>query len=199
MLHPDTQLVHVSEEVGFGVVATRRIPAGTITWVLDPLDQTLSPDRVAALPGDFAAPLERYSFALANGTRVLCWDHTRFVNHSCEPNCVSPCGELEIAVRDVEPGQQITNDYATLNPTESMHCHCGAARCRGTVRSSDLSSLAVGLDGRLDRVRHLVATVHQPLLHLVGDARRRWLYAAISTGFPSVETLASTNRSAPCA
>jgi uncharacterized protein len=33
MVHPDTTLAFVSDAVGYGVVATRRIPRGTVVWV----------------------------------------------------------------------------------------------------------------------------------------------------------------------
>lgn len=32
MIHPAMELKHISEEIGYGVVATAFIPAGTITW-----------------------------------------------------------------------------------------------------------------------------------------------------------------------
>lgn len=38
MIHPNTELKFISNQVGYGVVATSFIPAGTITWVLDKLD-----------------------------------------------------------------------------------------------------------------------------------------------------------------
>jgi hypothetical protein len=38
MTHPKTELKLISNEIGYGVVATDFIPAGTITWALDKLD-----------------------------------------------------------------------------------------------------------------------------------------------------------------
>ena len=45
MIHPNTELRFINKEVGYGVVATKPIPAGTITWVLDKLDRTFTPDE----------------------------------------------------------------------------------------------------------------------------------------------------------
>ena len=42
MLHPKTRLAWISDEVGYGVLATEDIPCGTILWALDPLDRVLS-------------------------------------------------------------------------------------------------------------------------------------------------------------
>lgn len=46
MIHPHTELKHINNEVGYGVVATKFIPAGTITWVLDKLDQEFCLNRL---------------------------------------------------------------------------------------------------------------------------------------------------------
>jgi hypothetical protein len=193
MLHPHTRLSYISDEVGFGVVATRRIPAGTLTWVLDPLDRTFSDAEVVALPPIYHPVMERYSFVFSDGMRVLCWDLARFVNHSCEPNCVSPTDHLEFAIRDIEPGEQLTNDYATLNLTWKLEaCRCGAPTCRGTVGAVDLASRAAELDQRLDKVRHLIEAVEQPLMEVVAPQQRWWLRNTARGGFPSVTTLAAS-------
>lgn len=49
MIHPHTQIGYISDEVGFGVIATQFIPAGTITWVLDDLDQEFTPEQFEAM------------------------------------------------------------------------------------------------------------------------------------------------------
>lgn len=38
MIHPDTELRFINEKIGYGVVALKLIPRGTITWALDKLD-----------------------------------------------------------------------------------------------------------------------------------------------------------------
>lgn len=105
----------MSEEIGHGVVATRDIPAGTITWVQDELDRVLTPDRVAEL-GELHAPtLDKYCFRNHRGEWVLCWDHARFVNHSFRSNCLTTPFNFEIAVRDIAEGEELTDDYGYLN------------------------------------------------------------------------------------
>src|SRR5207244_1281605 len=37
MVHPDTEIRHIDDKIGYGVVAMRFIPRGTITWVADVL------------------------------------------------------------------------------------------------------------------------------------------------------------------
>ena len=41
MLHPDTTLAWIDDTIGVGVIATKPIPKGTITWARDALDLTL--------------------------------------------------------------------------------------------------------------------------------------------------------------
>lgn len=134
MLHPDTELRWVDDVVGVGVFATRSLPRGTITWILDPLDVLLTDHRVASLSSDQRAVLDRYAW-LQDGEWVLCWDHGRFVNHACDANCLGLDWRYEIAVRDIAAGEQLTDDYGTLGPRQQpFPCHCGSPSCTGWFR-----------------------------------------------------------------
>ena len=53
MLHPHTELRHVSKQIGYGVFATQLIPKGTITWVRDDLDQTFSPAEILSFRPEY--------------------------------------------------------------------------------------------------------------------------------------------------
>ena len=69
---------------------------------------------------------------------------SRFINHSCDPNCESDVidGRVYIqAIRDIEPGEELTYDYA-LEPEDELlpasgelpyKCRCGSPACRGTM------------------------------------------------------------------
>jgi uncharacterized protein len=113
MIHPHSELRFVSPEIGLGVFATRLIPKETITWVFDALDQIVVPAKSSELPAPLQRQLDIYSYKNGRGERILCWDHARFVNHSCRPTSLAPGFDLEIAVRDVHPGEQITDDYGS--------------------------------------------------------------------------------------
>ena len=172
MIHPDTALRFVHSEVGWGVVATQAIPCGTIMWVADPLDQVLTPEHVASLPGVCTANIERYTWQDAAGNLILVWDLARFVNHSCEPNCLRTRNGFEIAVRDIGLGEEITNDYANLGlqPSERLRCHCGSPRCRGTISRADADVLRAQWDGLVARALEPMSLVWQPLQDLLrGD------------------------------
>ncbi len=62
---------------------------------------------------------------------------SRFINHSCEPNCRS---ELDrghiwiIAERDIAPGEEITFDYGfAFRDWADNPCRCGTASCAGFI------------------------------------------------------------------
>jgi hypothetical protein len=66
-------------------------------------------------------------------------DSGDLVNHCCEPTCGLLGNALLVAMRDILPGEEITYDYATSDGSDydEFECHCGAARCRGTVTGDD--------------------------------------------------------------
>ena len=64
----------------------------------------------------------------------------RFINHSCDPCCVTKIiehnGEKKIVVittRRVEVGEEITYDYFFANEADRIACNCGARNCAGRL------------------------------------------------------------------
>jgi SET domain-containing protein len=60
------------------------------------------------------------------------------INHSCDANAGFRRGLSLAARRDIEPGEEITMDYGAVIDEEGFGgftCACGAATCRGMVRS----------------------------------------------------------------
>jgi hypothetical protein len=60
-------------------------------------------------------------------------------NHGCDPN-LWWTGPYELAARrDLVPGEELTNDYATstADPAFTMPCDCRSPLCRGTVTGDD--------------------------------------------------------------
>ncbi|MCB9679389.1 MAG: SET domain-containing protein-lysine N-methyltransferase [Alphaproteobacteria bacterium] len=173
MIHPHTRLAHIGEPIGFGVVATRPIPKGTIVWVRDPLDQRIPRDQARSLGPLFRDALRHYTFwEVERGDLILCWDHARYVNHSCEANCLGGGFEFEIAVRDIEPGEELTDDYATFGYASELPCQCGAPTCRGLVKRSDAMEMGPVWDARLIAAMARLSAVEQPLWPLVEDKAR---------------------------
>lgn len=169
MIHPDTELRFKDPVIGHAVYATRLIPRGTIVWTLCALDIRLTPGRRRELPDAYEAIVDRYAYCDAHGDLVLCWDHGRYVNHSCDPAMVGVGPDIEIAVRDLHPGDELTCEYGTLNLMEPLACHCGAPRCRGTIGSDDMLRLAGELDALAAAAVAAARERPQPLLPFIRD------------------------------
>ncbi len=116
MLLVDTKLGS-SGHRGLGLFAKQRIPKGTKIWTFHPgFDQEFDPAQVESLPEAARRLVYRYCYINEDtGKIVLCADDARFMNHSDDPNATSLVeGDEEgstVAVRDIEPGEEITVDY----------------------------------------------------------------------------------------
>lgn len=163
MIHPDTALRFISPEKGYGVVATKFIPKGTITWIMDPLDQVFSPGRVQQLQPGIREILMTYSYRDHNGDYVLCWDNARFVNHSFHSNCISTAYNFELAVRDIQAGEELTDDYGYLNLTEPFDCIREQGTSRTRVMPDDLLHFYPEWDEQLRDAFREYNKVPQPL------------------------------------
>ena len=49
--------------------------------------------------------LEKYTYRDPEGTFILLWDHARYMNHSCDPNCAGTGHDFEVATRTIS-GQE---------------------------------------------------------------------------------------------
>ena len=61
---------------------------------------------------------------------------TQYINHCCEPNAfmrVAGGRIIIFALRDIEPGEEITLDYGETYHPDTYRCRCGAPSCRGTL------------------------------------------------------------------
>ena len=168
MLHPDTEVRWISKEIGCGIVATRDIPKGTVTWVMDPLDRFFSPQQVAGLPVRCRETLLKYSYRNRHGDYVFCWDNTRFMNHSFTPNCITTAYNFELAVRDIAEGEELTNDYGSLNILEPFQA-CDEGTQRKVVYPDDLARHYKQWDKKLEVAFERIGLVDQPLRELIAD------------------------------
>jgi uncharacterized protein len=61
-----------------------------------------------------------------------------FINHSCAPNVGMGGNVVLVAMRDVEPGEELTIDYAMFDDYDgAMACSCGSNDCRQMVGGRD--------------------------------------------------------------
>ncbi len=137
--------IRASPIQGLGAFATRHIAAGT--RLIEYAGERLTPEQADERYPDVAGERHHtYLFAIDDDVVIdaaVGGNEARFINHSCDPNCdaVIENGRIWIETsRDVEPGEELAYDYAyvlaerhTPAAKKRFPCHCGAARCRGTI------------------------------------------------------------------
>lgn len=180
MIHPSTQLRYINNQIGFGVFATKFIPKGTIVWALDPLDQILHPSVLQEVDPHRKAMIQKYAYRNERGEYVLCWDLGRYVNHSFHANCMGTAYNCEISIRDINPGEQLTDDYGTLNVEEPFKVLKEEGTNREIVYPDDLLNYHKQWDQQVIDALAYFNQVEQPLLHLIApDTVKKLKIAAI--------------------
>lgn len=182
MMHPGMRVAFINEAKGLGLIAAELIPAGTITYVCDPLDIVIPRDDPRLADPLYAAQITRYGFTDANGSYIVSWDHGRFVNHCCQPNTVSMANGCDIAIRDIAPGEEVTEDYGLWRLPAPLALSCEQPGCRGTVGEEESPSVADWSDEQVKRALLNWRNVSQPLLPLIEDAAVREMDAFATTG-----------------
>jgi SET domain-containing protein len=116
---------------GRGVFAADLIPAGTVVWKFHPnFTKFIPADRVLRLPESQRDWLATYSYPFVDEdtmpvTKGVFYnlDDSRFMNHDERPNTGYPPGEGEvnIAVRDIQKGEELTCDYHDFDPGHVLY------------------------------------------------------------------------------
>jgi uncharacterized protein len=168
MMHPDTKLKWISDQKGFGVVATKLIPKGTITWVQDELDIVFTPEKSEDLKPLTKELFEKYSFRNGKGEYILCWDVAKYMNHSFKSNCLSTAYNFEVAIRDIPKGEELTDDYGYLNLTEPFVPEDEGTE-RKVVNPDDILLCYKDWDKSLKSLFPFMMKLDQPLFDLLSE------------------------------
>lgn len=168
MIHPDTEVRFINEEIGYGLFATKAIPRGTITWVFDQLDRELTPQELSTYSPSMRETILHYSYRNSKGNYIFCWDNARYTNHDCEPNSMLTAYNLELALRDIHPGEEITNHYGTLNIIEPFTI---SNPREVTIYPDDLLRHCSKWDTLLRQTFPYLPKVNQPLRSYLGETR----------------------------
>jgi SET domain-containing protein len=170
MKHPDTEIRFVNDTIGVGLFATKFIPKGTITWAQDAMDRQIHIDAHEAEEPVIDHIMKRYLFEKEEGIYILCWDEARYYNHSCGSNNYS-IDDFTVAVRDIYPGEELTDDYGYYLPQwqPTLTCCCNHPECRKEISCLDKKEPFIRQKtARLHaEVKPLMPTVPQPLLDII--------------------------------
>lgn len=189
MIHPDTELKFINPEMGFGVFATKLLPKGTITWVQDRFDQEFTPKEVEEMSPIHRELVQTYCFRNSHGNQVLCWDNGRYVNHSFRSNCFTTPYNFEIAIRDIQPGEELTDDYGYLNISAPFRAFDEGTR-RKVVYPHDILTFHKIWDRKLGKVMRFIPGTEQKLRPLMSD--ELWSKVVrIASGYEQAESILS--------
>ena len=109
---------------GYGVFARERIEAGEVIAEWDGEIYALDYAHWTSDLLDHVLQFEPSRFRDSRGL-------ARCINHSCEPNCGIKNLFMVVAMRPIEPGEEITWDYEMTEDSEwwRMKCRCGTPSC----------------------------------------------------------------------
>ncbi|CAG4884834.1 putative Histone-lysine N-methyltransferase [Georgfuchsia toluolica] len=130
---------------GKGVYATRRIrkDSAIIEYTGERVSEDEANERYQDNPSTYLFMVDDDTFidGLSGGNEA------RFINHSCEPNCVAYLEDDRVvihALKNIQPGVELTYDYQLTDEGEGSDatptdytCRCGARRCTGTMKGRE--------------------------------------------------------------
>ncbi|HXO34194.1 MAG TPA: SET domain-containing protein-lysine N-methyltransferase [Candidatus Acidoferrales bacterium] len=119
-----------------GVFTTAPIRKGS--RVVEYSGPRLSPEEANRL---YDGAARTYLYGLEDGKTVIDGEGMgAYLNHSCDPNC--EVDELKnrvwiLAIRKIAAGEELLWDYNLYDDDDPAPCHCGSAKCRGTMYSRE--------------------------------------------------------------
>ena len=191
MIHPNAEMRFINSEIGYGVFATAFIPKGTMTYVKDALEIEVTPDKFQTFTPLMQEVIEKYSYIDDQGVRIISWDHAKYVNHCCHCNTMSTGYGFEIAIRDIQAGEEITDEYGLFNMEHDMEIWCAKPGCRGRIGAGDWDVYMQSWDAAVRGALANFDKVEQPLSCLLDSSTLSSLREFLETGisYHSVERL----------
>lgn len=179
--HADFEVI-LTEDKGWGLRAAKDMPANT--FVLEYCGEVLDHKEFKARVKEYARMknIHYYFMSLKNNEIIdatLKGNCSRFMNHSCEPNCETQKwtvnGQLRVGfftTKAVTAGTELTFDYQFQRyGKEAQKCYCGAPSCRGFLGGENRVSVrAAGGKMKKDRNRkNALTTVDEELEALLDN------------------------------
>lgn len=167
MVHPYTEPKLVNKTVGLGVFATTDIPAGTIINIKDRLDIIITPDNDLLDDPNYKDQIDAFAQIDQYGTRIIPWDHAKYINHCCESNALTTAYGFDITIKPIKAGEEITVEYGIYNLENDMPISCNCKDCRKVVRPEDFDLMYPLWDNKIISVLGQIFEQDQPLLKFV--------------------------------
>uniref|UniRef100_A0A8D0HAN0 [histone H3]-lysine(36) N-trimethyltransferase n=1 Tax=Sphenodon punctatus TaxID=8508 RepID=A0A8D0HAN0_SPHPU len=149
--HADVEVI-LTEKKGWGLRAAKDLPSNT--FVLEYCGEVLDHKEFKTRVKEYARSknIHYYFMALKNDEIIDATQKgncSRFMNHSCEPNCETQKwtvnGQLRVGfftTKLVPSGSELTFDYQFQRyGKEAQKCFCGSANCRGYLGGENRVSI----------------------------------------------------------
>ena len=172
MIHPKTTVKYINDTIGYGVFATDKISEGSIVYVKDSLELTITPTDYLLHSEEMKEIIDKYSYIDENGNKIISWDFAKYVNHCCNCNTISTGYGFEIAIRDINKGEQITDEYGIFNLEMEMKLTCGNRNCRKTIKPDDFNVYYKEWDEKIKKSISKLFDVDQPLMPFISPETR---------------------------
>ncbi|KAL1431126.1 hypothetical protein MTO96_014515 [Rhipicephalus appendiculatus] len=145
----------MTEKKGWGLRTLETVSSGT--FVMEYVGEVLTPEDFRKRVKQYARDNnQHYYFMALRADEII--DATqkgnvsRFINHSCDPNCETQKwtvnGELRIGFftrRPLRAGEELTFDYQFQRyGKEAQRCHCESSNCRGYIGEDTKMTLKSG-------------------------------------------------------
>src|SRR5665213_2254300 len=137
---------------GRGAFAIKTIRAGT--RLMEYVGESITPAESDRRYDDTEVKGKHHTFLFSIDKRKVIdatfgGNESRFINHSCDPNCEAVIEERRVyieSVRTIRPGDELAYDYnyertpkTTKADVKLYACRCGSPECRGTILSAKLT------------------------------------------------------------
>ncbi|NUM44752.1 MAG: SET domain-containing protein-lysine N-methyltransferase [Anaerolineales bacterium] len=126
--------------------------------------------------------LKVYSILENDGAYELSWDHAKHMNHCCHSNTITTGWGFDIAVRDIQSGEQIRGDYGMYNVDYDMDLVCEFTDCRKRIKKDDFDEWAARWETQILDALTFSSQVAQPLWEVMDEETRQTLERYLQTG-----------------
>ena len=138
---------------GWGLVTLENIPKGKLVleYVGEVINEDQKDSRLVEWSKEHPNDPNFYVMGLGGGWYMDardCANMSRFINHSCDPNCLLMTMNVKgykrngiYAKQEIKAGEFLSYDYHfDTKHADKFLCRCGAKNCRGTMKGGGGSS-----------------------------------------------------------
>ena len=135
--------VQETDQKGYGLFANEQLQADT--YVVEYVGEIITLDELLRRRKEISTTKHLYAMEIKKNTYIDSTDIgsvSRFINHSCEPNCTAEvwvvANRYRVAItttKIINKGEELSFDYAweVVDGRPLTKCLCGTSSCRGTI------------------------------------------------------------------